>query len=166
MLFFKTWRCHFKHFIMLLTLVLTTFSAIGQVKPPAPMSVSNSQSLNFGVFSQPDDLGGTLTFSSTGVRSTTGNIYTIGSSGYYAIFTVTSVPGTQIVLLNEPAFILTGSNGGSIVLHIGSPYPTCPYTTTSTSTQIQIGGTLTIGSRSANPPGSYSGTFAVTFNNE
>jgi len=166
MMLFKPYHINWKHFLLFMMWLLIYSSAQAQVKPPSPMLVSNSQSLNFGYFTQYDDMGGTLTFSSTGVRSSTGNISTIGFSGYYAIFTVTAAPGTQIVLLNGPAFTLTGSNGGSMTLHLTSAYPACPYTTTTTSTQIQIGGTLTIGSRAANPPGNYSGTFAVTFNNE
>ncbi|HTE29596.1 MAG TPA: DUF4402 domain-containing protein, partial [Chryseolinea sp.] len=64
---------------------------------------------------------------------------------------------------------LTGSNGGSMMLGIGSSDPASPFSIVNPSpgrTSINIGGTLTVGNLVANPPGIYTGNFYITFNQE
>ncbi len=80
-----------------------------------------------------------------------------------------AAPGSLISITNGPDATLTGSNGGTVSLHIGNSDPTSPFNTTvspQSRTPMNICGTLTIGNPAASPPGTYSGVFYVTFNQE
>lgn len=143
------------------------FSAKGQ---EVQLSVYTIRNLSFGAFFQ-GNAGGTVTVSHDGSRSVTGDIIpaNMGFLFYPAIFEVEAAPGTLISILNGADATLTGSNGGSITLRIGESDLGTPFNTTATPparTQVTIGATLTVGTPQANPSGSYSGTYSVTFINE
>jgi hypothetical protein len=150
---------------------LVAFSANAQdpENPPRPVViyVNPAQGLNFGAFYQ-GGTGGTVIVYPNGSRSTTGSIIQTsqGFSFSPAIFEVDAEPGTLVTIVNGPDVTLTGSNGGTIVLSIGSADPPSPFIAVATSpsrTLIRVGGTLTIGNPLVNPPGNYNGTFSVTF---
>jgi hypothetical protein len=150
-------------------ITLCSFSALGQQQPPRPITifVDPAQGLNFGAFIEGNS-GGTVIVYANGSRSVTGSIIQVsqGSSFSPAIFQVTAVPGTIITISNGPDIILSGSNGGSMSMHIGASSLGSPFVATANPparTQLSIGGTLTVGNPLANPPGNYSGTFSVTF---
>lgn len=141
---------------------LPSFSQISSVIPV--------QDLRFGAFSQ-GSIGGTVSISANGSRSATGSIVPliIGVSYCQAIFEIEAPEGTVISIMNGGKVTLTGSNGGSMVLQTGDSDPAPPFAITIPPpgrTRVNIGGTLTIGSPAQNPPGNYSGTFSITFNNE
>ncbi|WP_169306819.1 DUF4402 domain-containing protein [Pedobacter polaris] len=141
--------------------------AIEQPPRPVVVYVNPAQGLNFGAFYQ-NGSGGSVIIYPNGSRSTTGSVIQTsqGFSFSPAIFEVDAEPGTVVTISNGPDVNLTGSNGGTMVLQIGSSDPVSPFVTTAASpgrTQVRIGGTLTVGSPLANPPGNYSGTFSVTF---
>lgn len=152
-------------FCLFIFTLIAVIPAMAQEKPPKPITVTvrNKSSLNFGTFCYGDGSGTTVTISAEGAQSITGNIVLI--SGFFspAIYDVISIPGTLITVSNGPDIQLTGSNGGKLLLHIGNSFPQSPFITTSEYTEVKIGGTLTIGAVGANPPGSYNGTFQVTF---
>ncbi len=140
-----------------------------QVQPPRPLSVfvNPAQPLSFGAFYQ-GPIGGSVIVYPNGSRSSTGDVVQagLGYSFSPAMFEVEGLPGTIVSILNGPDVILSGSNGGSMILHIGSSNPVSPFILTTSSpsrTVVNIGGTLTVGAPSSNPPGSYNGTFTVTF---
>ncbi|UPK72681.1 DUF4402 domain-containing protein [Chitinophaga filiformis] len=146
-----------------------TTAVKAQEPPPRPISVyvNPAQGLIFGAFFQ-GATGGTVTVFPDGSRSVTGSIVqaNLGFPFSPAIFEVDANPGTLIQILNGPDATLTGSNGGTLSLHIGSSSTGSPFVATATSparTLVRIGGTLTVGTPLANPPGSYSGLFSVTF---
>jgi len=157
-------------FTGLLVLLLHITTAVkAQEPPPRPISVyvNPAQGLIFGAFFQ-GATGGTVTVFPDGSRSVTGSIVqaNLGFPFSPAIFEVDANPGTLIQILNGPDATLTGSNGGTLSLHIGSSSTGSPFVATATSparTLVRIGGTLTVGTPLANPPGSYSGLFSVTF---
>jgi hypothetical protein len=144
-------------------------SVVAQEKPPRPMAiyVSTVQHLNFGdIILGPT--GGTVTVHPDGTRTSTGDITlgNFGSSYSPALIEVEANRGTLITIINGPDITLTGSNGGSMTMKVGTSYPTSPFVTTHnypTRTLVYIGGTLTVGTSAANPEGAYSGTFSVTF---
>ena len=111
-----------------------------------------------------DGSGTTVIIDPNGARSSTGNIILISSNFSAALFYVEAIPGTKITILPEPVAILSSSNGATMQLEIGDGniYPRSPFTSTGTNA-ISIGGVLNVGTKSANPPGDYSGTFTVTF---
>jgi hypothetical protein len=159
---------------ILLIVGLTLFGLIWQLKamaqeqPPRPISCSCTQNLSFGAFFQAIS-GGTVIIFPDGSRSVTGDVIqaNLGFLYFPAIFEITANRGTLITVVNGSDVTLTGSNGGSMVMHIGTSLPGSPFITTvspPTKTQVKVGGTLTVGTPLANPAGSYSGTFQVTFN--
>lgn len=121
----------------------------------------------FGAFFQ-GVAGGTVIIFPDGSRSVTGDLVqaSMGFPFSPAIFEITANAGTVISILNGPDITLNGTNGGSVRLHLGTSGTGNPFTTTVAypgQTEVRIGGTLTVGSPLANPSGSYSGTFSVTF---
>jgi len=140
-----------------------------QPPPPRPIAVyvNPAQGLIFGAFFQ-GIAGGTVIVYPDGSRSVTGDVVqaNLGIPYSPAIFEIEAQPGTLISILNGADVTLHGSNGGALILHLGSSSTGSPFITTVAPpgrTQVRIGGTLTVGSPLANPPGAYSGTFAVTF---
>jgi hypothetical protein len=146
--------------------------AKGQELPPRPISVyvNPAQVLNFGAFYH-GTAGGSVIIYPNGSRSVTGDVVQANMGSIYspALFEIEANPGTLISILNGPDVILSGSNGGSMTLHLGSANPGSPLITTALPperTLVSIGGTLTVGNTLANPPGNYSGTFSITFMQE
>lgn len=134
------------------------------------ISVTTVQNLNFGAFSQGSS-GGTVIISNSGSRTATGTVVplNLGKQYFQAIFEVEASVNTIVSILNGPDETLTGSNGGTMSLHIGNSDPGSPFVSTIAPpgrTQVTIGGTLSIGNPASSPPGTYSGTFYITFNNE
>ncbi len=150
----------------LLFFSLHCFDANAQIS-----ATTTIQNLSFGAFSQGTS-GGTITISNIGIASTTGAVQSVSLGGNHlpaqAIFEIEAPPGTIISISNGPDVILKGSNGGTMTLRPGSSDPATPFSVTNPGgrTQIQQGGTLTIGNPASNPPGTYTGTFYITFNNE
>jgi hypothetical protein len=140
--------------------------------PPDPgaIAVHTMQNMSFGAFSHGSS-GGTVTISNTGTRISTGDVIllNLGVQYFHSIFEIDASQGSIISIMNGPNAVLTGSNGGSISLEIGGSSPASPFVTVlpqPARTQVNIGGKLTIGSPLSNPPGTYSGTFYITFNQE
>ena len=133
---------------------------------PGAVSVYTVRNINFGVFSCGSS-GGTVTISNSGVRSATGSVIPLNMGVLYfpAIFEVDAPVGSVLSILNGPDAILTGSNGGTMAMHIGNASPASPFITTVTQparTPVNVGGTLTVGNPAVSPPGSYNGTFYIT----
>lgn len=149
--------------------LLAGFSGIrAQEPPPRPIRVEvTAQSLSFGAFYQ-GIAGGTVVINPSGARSSTGDIVLLGLGYSFsaALLEVHAQRGTVISILNGPDATLSGTPSGSMSLHIGNSLPASPFVSTSPFSVAQplyIGGTLTVGSPAANPPGSYTGTFEITF---
>jgi hypothetical protein len=153
-------------FNVLLVLILSGFSAYAQHKP-ITIYTSPAQGLNFGAFVQGNS-GGTISIDPGGSRTATGSLIqtNLGAGFSSALFEIDADPGTLINISNGPDVALSGSNGGSMILHLGASNLGPSFTTSVPSpgrTQVTIGGTLTVGSPQTNPPGNYSGSFAITF---
>lgn len=151
-----------------LVLFLGSSRVFSQEPPPRPIQVTvSAQTLSFGAFTH-GALGGTVTISSGGIRTSTGDVILLGLGYPYNTteYEILANPGTLISILNGPNVNLPGSNGGSLTLSIGASDPVSPFVTTAIPplpTYLNVGGTITIGNPVANPPGSYSGTYDITF---
>jgi hypothetical protein len=161
---YRAWR-----FILLTAGLLFAFSSgIAQEPPPRPLTVTvTGQNLSFGAFSQ-GAAGGTVTIDAGGIRTSTGDVIllSLGYSFSAALYELVANPGTLVSILNGPDVLLPGSNGGSMLLHIGNSSPVSPFVITTeppVATLLYIGGVLTVGAPASNPPGSYNGSFNVTF---
>ncbi len=149
-------------------IVLTSsFLLLRQVSLSQTISVFPVQDLSFGAFFQ-GSAGGTVSMSSDGSRGVTGDLV-LANLGYLyfpAIFEVEAPSGSVLSILNGPDVVLTGSNGGSMTLHLGTSDHGGSFTTSVSPPQrtaVSFGGTLTVGDKLSNPSGNYSGTFSVTF---
>lgn len=137
---------------------------------PAALKIYRIQNMSFGAFSI-GNAGGTVVISNSGGRSVTGDVLglNMGYAYFQSIFDVEGPRGAIVSILNGPNVTLTGSNGGTMSMQIGNSYPASPFIITVTQparTAVNIGGTLTVGNAAANPPGTYNGTFYITFNLE
>lgn len=159
----------FRLFLIVCTLLFCAKAYAQPQQPPRPIAIytNPAQGLYFGAFYQGLS-GGSVIVYPDGSRSTTGDVIqaSLGFLFAPAIFEVEADPGTRIGILNGPNATLTGSNGGSLTLEVGSSDLGSPFIVTTTPparTQVRIGGILYIGSPLANPVGAYSGQFSVTF---
>jgi hypothetical protein len=145
-------------------ILLASGSVMAQPHPPRPINVTVSQNLSFGAFTHGAS-GGSVIIDFNGSRSSTISVILLNFGiGYaQAIYRITGPPGTVISLLNGQDVLLPGSNGGNLSLHIGDSNPDSPFVTTAGPTMVNVGGTLTVGNSVDNPPGSYSGSFNITF---
>jgi Domain of unknown function (DUF4402) len=137
---------------------------------PGGLTIYPVQNMNFGAFSI-GNTGGTVIISNNGTRSVTGDVIALNLGALYfqSIFDIDGPQGSIVSIINGSDVTLSGSNGGSIHLRIGNSDPPSPFIITvmqPARTTINIGGTLTVGSPAANPPGTYTGTFYITFNQE
>ncbi|HOK27241.1 MAG TPA: DUF4402 domain-containing protein [Bacteroidales bacterium] len=154
--------------VLFLILFCIVVNSAAQEPPPRPISINvTAQGLSFGAFTL-GATGGTVTVNPDGTRSSTGDVIllSLGYSYSPALIEVTGNPGTLVSILAGPDVSLPGSNGGSLLLHIGGTDPPSPFvinTVPPVSTPLYIGGTLTVGNPVSNPPGNYSGTFSITF---
>lgn len=155
--------------ILFCILILMIFhqKSDGQEKPPRPIEllVKTEQGLQFGAFTY--GLG-TVTITPQGGRTQTGDVILVSLGHTYtpAWIQVKGNIGTLVTININPSSIRNG--GYSVPLTFTNPIPisspSSPFIiTTNNWMDIFIGGTLTVGSSSANPAGSYSGSFDVIF---
>ncbi len=126
--------------------------------------------MHFGAFTQ-GAIGGSIVISPTGMRTATGDVVLLnmGVSFLEAIFEIEGIVGSNVSIVNGPNATLTGSNGGTMSMSIGAATPGSSFINNVAPpgrTPVHIGGTLYVGAPASNPPGTYSGTFYITFNQE
>jgi len=158
--------------IVFFSSIVPAFAQSGPDLPQRTATVRSTQALNFGditIFS--GSSGGTVTVNQDGSRSYTGSVVPVnlGQLVQPAIFELKVCPGRMINVTYPTTTVLTGSNGGSMILNLG---PTSIGASGSTFISnkgcddihlIRVGGTLTVGNIGSNPAGLYSGTFSLTF---
>lgn len=164
----------FCYFILFL-LVAGSNLVVAQSGPDLPQRnavVRATQVLNFGDMTiLSGSSGGTVTVDYNGVRTATGSVVllNLGNPVQQAIFEVKICPGRLVNVTFPSTTVLNGSNGGSMLLHLG---PTNIGGSGSTFISnkgcddlhfIRVGGTIDVGAMGANPAGLYSGTFNLTF---
>lgn len=160
---------HWFYYPMFLIIFSLSSSLVHGQRPPRPITVNKTVDLAFGAFYQ-GATGGNVYVSASNIRTADGGVVLLGM-GYTvapAVFSVSGNPGTLVTVLLGPAVLLNGSNGGSMTLTLDSnTSPVSPFVLTGGSPatkDLTVGGKLTVGSPASNPPGSYSGTFTIIFN--
>jgi hypothetical protein len=128
--------------------------------------VTKVQDLSFGAFCTRGS-GGTVTVSSSGSRSATGDIVLL-TSGFYApaVFHFDANSTNVVSITVENIVNLTNGAGGSLTLQINDFYPASPFTPVVGENTLNVGGTLTVGDQRNTPAGEYSGSFEIMFNQE
>jgi len=147
-----------------------SFSLAQPGLPPRSITVRATQSLDFGRVCVSGS-GGTVTVGWDGSRTTTGGaVFLAAPNAQPAIFEIKLCQGRNVIITFSPTTSLTGSNGGSLTLDIGPTeyggnnvrFPTkgdCNFIT-----PMRVGGTLHIPGTAI--PGTYTGSFEITFNQE
>ncbi len=168
----KYWKIFFFIAIQLL-LLQKVFSQPNL--PARSVTVIATQALHFGAFclTNTGSSGGTVTVDWQGVRSSTGDIILLSTETYQpAIFEIQLCQGRNVTITYSPFIILTGSNGGSLTLLIGPTEKGVSGSSFAVSddcnfiTPLRVGGTLSVLSNLANPGGTYTGNFSITFNQQ
>jgi hypothetical protein len=148
------------------------FSYSQPTLPLRTLTVTATQAIHFGTFCLTGPSGGTVTVGYDGSRTSTGSIalLSLEPAPQPAIFDVKLCQGRNVIITFSATTILTGSNGGSLMLDIGptekgingARFPTssdCNFIT-----PLRVGGTLHVPGTSI--PGIYTGSFSITFNQE
>ena len=149
-----------------------SFSSAQPVLPQRAISVTPTQGIHFGTFCLTGSSGGTITVGYDGSRNKTGDIalFMKAPTAHPAIFEIKLCEGRNVIINFDVTTTLSGSNGGSFTLDLG---PTekgingasfltnsdCNFITT-----LRMGGTLHIPGSAI--PGTYTGSFAITFNQQ
>jgi hypothetical protein len=164
--------------IPVLVILLTTggiaFSQPGL--PPREISINATQALSFGSFSLESlsGPGGTVTVDWQGNRTATGQIVLLSSAPSHqaAIFEVNLCQGRSVIITYPSTTVLTGSNGGTLLMEIGPTEKGVSGTSFQVNTdcsfvtQLRVGGKLYVENNQANPGGYYTGNFYITFNQQ
>ena len=160
---------------LLLTILIcicgsSTFSQ--PVFPQRTITITPTQDIHFGTFCKIGNSGGTVIVGYDGTRTCTGDIapVNIAPTAHEAIFAIKLCQGRNVTITFDATTILTGSEGGTFTLDLG---PTekggngASFSTNSDCnfiTPLRMGGTLEVPGTAI--PGIYSGSFAITFNQQ
>lgn len=140
--------------------------------PQKSLTVNATQSINFGTFCVTGSDGGTVTVGYDGSRTSTGNIILLAIAPYAqpAVFEIKLCHGRNVIITFDATTTLSVSNGGSLTLDIGPTEKGINGSSFITNndcdfiTPLRVGGTLHIPGTAI--PGTYSGSFGITFNQE
>lgn len=128
------------------------------------IAIANTQALSFGSFVAGN--GGSVTVSTSGARSASGDVYLIPSSeGTAAQFTVSGDPdATYTIQLPGDDFVKLTGPGADMAINdvVSSPSGAGGQLGGSGSQTLSVGGALSVGS--GQTPGNYSGSLTVTVN--
>jgi hypothetical protein len=166
-----------RYFLKLLffAAILIAFVNISYAQPELPqrsLTVTATQAIHFGTFCITGGAGGTVTVGFDGSRISTGDVLllSMAPTAQPSIFEIKLCQGRNVIITFSATTTLTGSNGGSLTLDIG---PTekgisgASFTTNSDCnfiTPLRVGGTLHVPGTAI--PGTYTGDFEITFNQE
>lgn len=173
-------------YVSLCMCVLISYSLMltGQNQAPdLPLrsaTLSAVQELNFGDLTiKSGSSGGTVSVDYNGTRSATGDIVLLnmGNIAQQAIFEYKLCPGRTVSVTYPTTIIMTGVNGGTLTLHVGPirigstiiNFGSGIFTSNKGCDDLHLiyaGGTIDVNSISANPSGSYTGSFQLTFNQQ
>jgi hypothetical protein len=159
--------------LLLVTIVLFFSISITFAQPELPrrsVTVTATQAINFGRLCVWGS-GGTVTLGYDGNRTSSGEIALLTSvTAQPAIFEIKLCEGRNVIITFDATTTLTGSNGGSLILDLGPTDKGSNGASFSTNsdcnfiTPLRLGGKLHLPGTSI--PGSYTGSFAITLNQQ
>jgi hypothetical protein len=161
--------------VMVLPITFFVYIGISHSQPVLPqrtITVTPTQAIHFGTFALNGGAGGTVTVTYDGIRTSTGGIILLPNApvAQPAIFEIKLCQGRNVIISFDATTVLTGENGGSMILDIG---PTekginnASFATNSDcnfTTPLRVGGTLHVPGSAIS--GGYSGNLYITFNQE
>lgn len=162
--------------VLWLTLLICFCGTIAFAQPVLPqrsITITPTQGIHFGTFCKTGTSGGTVILGWNGSRTCTGDIapLNMAPTAHEAIFAIKLCEGRNVTVTYDATSELTGSNGGETLTldlgptekgGIGSSFSTnsdCNFIT-----PLRMGGTLHVPGTAV--PGTYTGSFAITFNQQ
>jgi len=132
----------------------------------AQLRLTIDQGLSFGSL-YPVGSGGTVTISDYGERSSTGSIVLFPSTYNECRFTMSTTKKLRTYnityLTIQSPITMARTGGGSMTLYLNTDGSNSGWSVSQrNSVTLLMGGTLHVGSVTANPPGNYSGSFLIT----
>jgi len=165
------------YLLKLLFFIIIVFSCVHisyaqPVLPSRSITVAATQSIHFGTICLVGGSGGTVTVGYDGTRTSNGDIalLSMAPSAQPAIFEIKLCEGRNVIITFSPTTNLAGSNGGSLVMDIGSTDKGINGASFATNsdcnfiTLLRVGGVLHVPGTAL--PGIYTGSFSITFNQE
>ena len=140
--------------------------------PQRSLTVTAAQAIHFGTLCVTGGAGGTVIVGYDGSRASTGDVVLlpIAPTAQPAIFEIKLCQGRNVIITFSASTTLTGSNGGSLTLDIGPTEQGINGSSFATNsdcnfiTPLRVGGTLHVPGTAI--PGTYTGSFDMTFNQE
>jgi len=164
-------------FLMLLIGGVSAFALDPPTLPPrTPIVLEPTTPLRFGNFTAPSGSTGSVTVTTTGSRTPSGNIYLMGGSVQAAQFEFRLMPGrTVYVRFSSPIVVGGNSFGGTMQLVNPTFYLEGGVLLEQTATYIKfkshvgsnnvhrllMGGTLLVNDKLSNPPDDYNGNMSI-----
>jgi len=159
-------------FCLFISSISLYISANAQEQPPKPIevAVSTAQYLNFGTIIPTSIIGGSVTVGFDNSVLASGDVLLLHSYNCRpALFIVDAEPGVLINIVYEANTTLK-KGGYSMLLLLDEPHIDSQvgrqFITTKKTTNVYIGGKLTVGSITDNPSGIYDGEVRITFNQQ
>lgn len=132
-----------------------------RAKIVAPVTVTETQGLDFGTILAPTDSAKTVTISTAGSRSDGGNgILVNTNTGKAGLFNVTGAENQNMTIIKPSSVELTSTGGDKMTVNNFVTEPANNLTLRGTSGQIKVGADLTVNKEQA--VGDYTGTYTVT----
>ena len=158
-------------FLTMIFVVCASFSFAQPALPQRTITVTPTQAIHFGTFCVSGS-GGTVTVGWDGNRTSSGNVVLLAMSptAQPAIFEIKLCQGRNVIITFDATTTLSCGVGESLTLEIG---PTekggnnASFTANSDCnfiTPLRVGGTLHVPGNAI--PGTYTGSFNITFNQE
>lgn len=164
-----------RHFIFVWMAVMLTATApvFCQSLPDSVLAngvalrVTVADPFRFGVYAQ-GTVGGEVMIAPEGTRTVSGTIVPLNFGAAYNPLTleVEAPKGSIVSVYSTGKNVLTGSNGGRMLLRLGNMEPVSPFYITEDypqKTRVIIGGILSVGNAADSPPGNYSGNVFISF---
>ena len=131
------------------------------------LRVTVTDPFRFGIYAQ-GTAGGEVIIAPNGARSVTGTIVPLNFGAAYNPLSleVEAPRGSIVSVYSTGKNVLTGSNGGRMLLRLDNMEPVSPFYITKEypeKTVLKIGGVLSVGNATDSPPGNYSGNIYISF---
>ena len=127
----------------------------------APVTVTETQGLDFGTILAPTDSAKTVTISTAGSRSDDGSGILVNTNkGKAGLFNVTGADSQTMTIEVPNTVTLNSTGGGSMTVNNFVTEPANNLTLSGTSGQIKVGADLAVSQGQAE--GDYTGTYTVT----
>lgn len=130
----------------------------------APVSVNETDELDFGTILSPTDSEKKVTIAPAGTRSSDdgGKILVGTNEGKAAKFTITGAENQSVTVSFSDSATLTGDSGGEMVVNNFKSEPSGTFQLDGTSKTLNVGADLTVGTKQTE--GEYTGEYTVTVN--